>query len=162
MSSKIAPLHELLSKLRLYFEETITVRKYADEQPPLRAELYNLAQIEHYGMELAKSHKTVMGKGTNFLLNRLAENDKILHEVRDLLVEAIQGQQMVTPAAEWLLDNFYLVEDHISTGKQHLPKGYSEGLPRLTNGMSKGLPRVYDIALEVGRASCRERVCNDV
>src|SRR3982751_1671893 len=105
MPNKIAPLHELLSKLRLYFQETTTTRKYADEQPPLRAELYNIAQIEHYGMQLAKSHKTIMGRAANSLLTRLAENDKILHEVRDLLVEAIHDQQMVTPAGEWLLDN---------------------------------------------------------
>jgi hypothetical protein len=52
------------------------------------------------------------------------------------------------PAGEWLLDNFYFIEEQIRTAKRHLPKGYSRDLPRLLNGPSAGLPRVYDIALE--------------
>ena len=36
-----------------------------------------------------------------------------------------------------------------STGKKHLPKGYSKGLPQLAKGASEGLPRVYDIAVEI-------------
>ncbi|HUH29918.1 MAG TPA: glucoamylase family protein, partial [Rhodanobacter sp.] len=55
----------------------------------------------------------------------------------------------ITPAAEWLLDNFYLIEEQIRIARRHLPKGYSHELPRLDNGPSAGLPRVYDLALEV-------------
>jgi cyclic beta-1,2-glucan synthetase len=47
------------------------------------------------------------------------------------------------------LDNFYLIQEHIRIGKKHLPKGYSEDLPRLLNGASEGLPRVYDLAIEI-------------
>ena len=56
---------------------------------------------------------------------------------------------MIAPAGEWLLDNFYLIEEQIRTAKRHLPKGYSRELPCLLNGPSAGLPRVYDIALEI-------------
>ncbi len=55
----------------------------------------------------------------------------------------------MSPAGEWLLDNFYLIEEQIRTAKRHLPKGYSRELPRLVNGPSAGFPRVYDIALEI-------------
>src|SRR6185436_1782526 len=55
----------------------------------------------------------------------------------------------VTPAAEWLLDNFYLIEEQIHTARRHLPRGYSRELPRLESGASAGLPRVYDIVLEL-------------
>jgi hypothetical protein len=50
----------------------------------------------------------------------------------------------VTPASEWLLDNFYLIEEQIRTAKRHLPKNYSRQLPRLAQGPSAGFPRVYD------------------
>ncbi|MFX4736590.1 hypothetical protein ABTB89_19565, partial [Acinetobacter baumannii] len=53
----------------------------------------------------------------------------------------------ITPAADWLLDNFYLIEEHIRAAERHLPKGYSRELPRLARGPSAGHPRVYDIAL---------------
>jgi hypothetical protein len=55
----------------------------------------------------------------------------------------------VTPAAEWLLDNFYLIEEQIQMARRHLPRGYSRELPRLLNSPSAGLPRVYDIVLEL-------------
>ncbi len=82
------------------------------------------------------------------LLARLAENERVLIEVRNLLEDAVRAKRRITPAGEWLLDNFYLIEEQINTAKRHLPKGYSRELPRLLNGPSAGLPRVYDIALE--------------
>ncbi|MGV8877727.1 MAG: GH36-type glycosyl hydrolase domain-containing protein [Sphingobacteriaceae bacterium] len=98
---------------------------------------------------VARSHKILKGKRDDRLLKRLDGNEKALVEVRNLLVESIQSGQAITPAAEWLLDNFYLIEEQIVITKKHLPKKYSEGLPYLANGNSNGMPRVYDIALEI-------------
>ncbi len=83
------------------------------------------------------------------LLSRLAENEAVLLEVHELVSEAVKANRQITPAGEWLLDNFYLIEEQIRTGRRHLPKGYSKELPRLLNGPSAGLPRVYDIAKEI-------------
>ena len=66
----------------------------------------------------------------------------------NLLTAAVTAKRRITPAGEWLLDNFYLIEEQIRTAKRHLPKGYSRELPRLAHGPSAGRPRVYDIALE--------------
>jgi cellobiose phosphorylase len=62
---------------------------------------------------------------------------------------AVDSSRRITPAAEWLLDNFYLIEEQIQMARRHLPRGYSRELPRLLNGPSAGLPRVYDIVLEL-------------
>ncbi|HYN13192.1 MAG TPA: glucoamylase family protein, partial [Burkholderiales bacterium] len=56
--------------------------------------------------------------------------------------------QRIAPAGEWLLDNFYLIEEQVRTAQRHLPRAYSRELPRLLSGPSAGLPRAYDIALE--------------
>ena len=61
---------------------------------------------------------------------------------------AASANDRISPAGEWLLDNFHLIEEQIKTAKRHLPRGYSRELPRLGFGLSAGLPRVYDIALE--------------
>ncbi len=124
-------------------------KKYNNGKPPLRSELFNADQMEVHGRSLAGSHK--LGLQTmpdQQLLKRLSENEIVLLEVHNLLTESVKTGQEITPAGEWLLDNFYLIEEHIYTGKKHLPKGYSRELPRLLTGLSKGLPRVYDIALE--------------
>ena len=122
--------------------------KRVGDEPPLRSELFSASQMEQHGKILAAAHTLSADHAPEQLLTRLGENEDVLHEVRDLLTEAVKGNRRITPAGEWLLDNFYLIEEQIRTAKRHLPKGYSRGLPRLKKGPSKGLPRVYDIALE--------------
>ena len=63
--------------------------------------------------------------------------------------QAVDQTRRVTHAAEWLLDNFYLIEEQIQMARRHLPRGYSRELPRLLTGPSAGLPRVYDLVLEL-------------
>uniref|UniRef100_UPI00374D6411 glucoamylase family protein n=1 Tax=Undibacterium sp. TaxID=1914977 RepID=UPI00374D6411 len=120
----------------------------AEEELPLRAELFGAIQMEQHGKSLAGSHQLSTGRARDQLLVRLAENDIIITETCNLLAAAVKDDSQITPAAEWLLDNFYLIEEQIRTAKKHLPKGYSKELPRLQKGASAGLPRVYDIALE--------------
>ena len=123
-------------------------REYGLAEPPLRSELFSRAQMEQHGKTLAGLHKLSMGRAPGRLLTRLAENEGVLIGVRDLLEDAVKANRRISPAGEWLLDNFYLIEEQIRTAKRHLPKGYSRELPRLLDGPSAGLPRVYDIALE--------------
>ena len=121
--------------------------KYADEKPPLRSELFSADQLEQHGKNLALAHRLAPSRA-DLLLTRLRENEGILVEVCDLLTAALKANRRITPAAEWLLDNFYLIEEQIRTAKRHLPKGYSRELPRLAHGPSDKLPRVYDLAFE--------------
>src|ERR1022692_4763173 len=122
--------------------------KYGDA-PPLRAELFSAEQMKQHGRTLAGLHKLSPGRAPDQLLARLAENESVLIGVHGLMIEAVAATRQITPAGEWLLDNFYLIEEQIRTAKRHLPKPYSRKLPRLLNGASAGLPRVYDIALEI-------------
>ena len=119
----------------------------ADELP-LRAELFSTVQMEHHGRSLAHTHSVRHGRVRDQLLSRLADNEAVLLDACTVLTSAVQEDRQLTPAAEWLLDNFYLIEEQIRTAKRHLPKGYSKELPRLGKGPSAGQPRVYDIALE--------------
>jgi len=121
-----------------------------DEQSlPLRAEIYTEGQLEQHAKTLSQKHTVVSGNLSEQLLKRLDENESILLEVHTILTGYVKESNRIAPAAEWLLDNFYLIEEQIYTAKKHLPKGYSKGLPRLMKGASAGLPRVYDIAVEI-------------
>jgi hypothetical protein len=55
-------------------------------------------------------------------LKRLEDNERTLLEVRNLLVESLRADKAITPASEWLLDNFYLVEEQVVIARRHLPK----------------------------------------
>ncbi|MGH8683899.1 MAG: cyclic beta 1-2 glucan synthetase, partial [Nitrosospira sp.] len=104
--------------------------------------------MELYGGILAASHELSSGRGTDQLLARLDENETTLFSICNVLTEAVTADRPLTPAGEWLFDNFYLIEEQIRTAKRHLPKGYSRELPLLARGSSANLPRVYDIALQ--------------
>ena len=123
-------------------------REFAGTEPPLRSELFSSDQMKQHGKALAESHTLSLGQAPDLLLARLAENERVLIGTCDLLTAAVQANRRIAPAGEWLLDNFYLIEEQIRTANRHLPKGYSRELPRLLNGPSAGLPRVYDLALE--------------
>jgi cyclic beta-1,2-glucan synthetase len=115
---------------------------------PLRSELFSADQMERHGKTLAAAHRLTPRRTRDQLLPRLAANESVLIDVCQRLTTAVSVNHRITPAGEWLVDNFHLIEEQIGTAKRHLPRGYIRELPRLALGPSAGLPRVYDIALE--------------
>ncbi len=140
--------HELISNMRAFFQVGDTKLNYSDEEP-MREELFSSDQMESFGKTLATRHQLSTKHAKDHLLKRLADNEITLQEVRKLLTDSIKKHYQVTPAGEWLIDNFYLVEEHILIAKTHFPKNYSEDLPQLLNGTSSGITRSYDIVLQI-------------
>jgi cyclic beta-1,2-glucan synthetase len=125
------------------------VKKHMPVESPLRLELFSSGQMKEYGKTLAGLHQLTKERARPTLLFRLKANENVLLETHALLSQAVKAKRLITPAGEWLLDNFYLIEEQVRTAKRHLPKSYHLQLPLLINGPSAGLPRVYDIALEM-------------
>jgi len=119
------------------------------EEQPLRAELFSVDQLARHAAELAMTHQLARGVGSDRLIPRLDENERILVETYHLVTAAAGGTRHISPAAEWLLDNFYLIEDQIRLTRRNLPRSYSRELPRLAIGPDAGYPRAYAIALEL-------------
>ena len=118
-------------------------------EPALRAELFSAEQMEQHGIALAKQHTLSPRSSSDRLLKRLDENASLLLQTCEALTAAAKGNRRISPAAEWLLDNYYLVEDQIRIARRHLPKRYNRELPCLAQeGEGAGLPRVYVLALE--------------
>jgi len=117
-------------------------------EPPLRAELFSAEQLARHARAIASGHRIVTKRSSNRLLARLDRNEQSLRAFNSSTL-AVGSSRRITPAAEWLLDNFYLIEEQIQMSRRHLPRAYSRELPRLTSGPCSGLPRVYDIVLEL-------------
>ena len=62
------------------------------------------------------------------------------------MAKAIGESRAITPAAEWLVDNYHLVEKQIREIRADLPAGYYRQLPKLAAGPFEGYPRVFGIA----------------
>ena len=144
----IPAAHELISNMRSFFQPNIASHSYLDEEP-IRARLLSANQMENLGKSLAGKHKLSTKPAEDHLLMRLADSERLLTEVRKLLTDSIKKKYRATPAGEWLIDNFYLIEEHIRIAKIHFPKKYSEDLPQLLDDTSGGLTRIYDIALQI-------------
>ncbi len=104
--------------------------------------------MEVYGRALARQHRVRMRRSPERLLERLQANERVLQDANTLLGSVVREQRPVTPAGEWLLDNYYLIEEQIQTARRHLPRGYSRQLPSLVSGPSAGLPRVYELSMQ--------------
>lgn len=133
----------------LFRRKRFTDAPAVEREPALRAELFNADQLEAYGLVLAGRHVLSPRRSPEWLLPRLADNGKVILDACHGLISVARRGGGTTPAGEWLLDNLYLIEEHIRIAHKDFPKGYSRELAQLDDGPSKGLPRVYDIALEV-------------
>ncbi|MBL8851882.1 MAG: cyclic beta 1-2 glucan synthetase, partial [Planctomycetaceae bacterium] len=120
----------------------------ASEQP-LRGELFSLDQLERFAREIAGTHRIDPRRGRDQMLPRLQQNQRELLRTYDQVALAAARNQHIEPAAEWLLDNFYVVEEQIRAIRRLLPPSFSRELPRLANGPAPGLPRVYALCIEL-------------
>ena len=98
---------------------------------PLRAELYSADQMAQHARRLAANDRISTEPLPDRLLARLADNERVLVGVYEQLTATAPAERRMAPAAEWVLDNFYLIEEEVRTARLHLPKGYSRELPRL-------------------------------
>src|SRR5271168_3747072 len=119
------------------------------EESPLRAEIFGVEQLQIHAKVVAGWHKLAEIPRRDKLLSRLAENEQVLLDAYERVSAVASKGQVISPGGEWLIDNFYLIEEQIRTAQRHFPRTYSRQLPQLRNGPAAGLPRVYHIALEL-------------
>ncbi|MBI3634852.1 MAG: hypothetical protein HY216_01370 [Candidatus Rokubacteria bacterium] len=79
-------------------------------------------------------------------MSRVQDNGRVLRETYRAIARATREDPAITPAAEWLVDNFYVVEEHLREIRDDLPSGFYRQLPKLADGHLEGYPRVYGVA----------------
>ncbi len=116
-------------------------------EAPIRAELFSVERLEQHAESLAAAQQVAPKPGPGRRLDRrLDENMRVLTETHRAVVAAGAEGQTITPAAEWLLDNFHIVDEQIREIRNDLPPGYYRLLPKLSVGPLQGFPRVFGIA----------------
>ncbi|HEX3430271.1 MAG TPA: glucoamylase family protein [Rhizomicrobium sp.] len=116
-------------------------------EPAIRAELFSVERLEQHAESLARAQTVAPSRGTARLLApRLRENSTVIEETYRKIVSATRAQQAITPAAEWLLDNFHVIDEQVREIKQDLPPGFYRRLPKLADGPLEGYPRVFGVA----------------
>ncbi|WP_291010617.1 glucoamylase family protein [Hydrogenophaga sp.] len=114
---------------------------------PIRSELFGRTRFEQHGRSLGTSHRADLARfGRATFYPRLQNNVRTLRSAYEFIALASHDWQEVSPAAEWLLDNFHLIEAQLREIREGLPLSYYRTLPVLQDAPLVGLPRIYGVA----------------
>lgn len=113
----------------------------------MRDELFGIERLEHHARSLAAAQPVTDKPPAVMPLHaRLSDNATVLLAAYRASAAELEGGRSVVPAAEWLLDNYHLVEAQIREIRDDLPPGFYRQLPKLAEGPFAGYPRVFGIA----------------
>ncbi len=123
------------------------VQGQADLEDPIRAELFSAERLEQHARTLASAQPvTGQPREGHPVLPRIADNGRVLLDAYRVLARAIKDERAITPAAEWLVDNFPIVDEQLREIRDDLPADYYHELPKLAEGHLEGYPRVLGLA----------------
>jgi len=118
-----------------------------NSEESIREELFSTERLEEHAESLAAAQRvTARPMAGRSLAARLKDNETVLLDAYRAIAGAVGEGRAVTPAAEWLLDNYHLVEEQIREIRDDLPPGYYRQLPKLAGGPFAGYPRVFGVA----------------
>ena len=118
-----------------------------NDTAPVRQELFGIERLEQHARTLAAAQPvTATPSRVLSLQRRLDNNAAVLLAAYRASAAELEGGRGVEPAAEWLLDNYHVVEQQIRDIRDDLPPGYYRQLPKLAAGPFAGYPRVFGLA----------------
>ena len=125
------------------------------DSSPLHGELLGVERLEERARALAAEFTLSRNprRGPPLLLRRLTDHTRVLRQAYRVLAGDVRRGEPIAPAAEWLLDNFHLVEGEMLEVRRHLPSRYYRELPKLATRELAGTARVYAMAVELLRYS---------
>lgn len=116
-------------------------------EAPVRSEIFGALRFQRHGHSLAETHDAQRRSWrTTAFFPRLHDNVRVLREAHRTIGAQADAGHGISPAAEWLLDNFHLVEAQLQEIHDGLPRRYFRHLPVLTHAHLQGLPRIYGVA----------------
>jgi cyclic beta-1,2-glucan glucanotransferase len=116
------------------------------DSEPLRGELYSADRLEQLAESIARFRVSNDERADPAVLPRMRDNGRVLQRCYRALAAVIEEERVTTPAAEWLVDNYYIVEDVLAEVRTDLPPGFYRELPTLVEGPRRGLPRAVGLA----------------
>jgi cyclic beta-1,2-glucan synthetase len=123
-------------------------------------EAVTISSLPDCGAELAASHQLATSKRSGPLLPILRECEAAIERARADLGEAARLDYGIAHAAEWLLDNTYLIRSHIAEIRHNLPAKHNRIRPVIADTSFQIRFRIYHIAADF-ICRTRDRVAPD-
>lgn len=128
----------------------LLIKSRLDKKLNMRDALLTSEEFEVHAKTTAAEH--VVRKRRRFYNSPVLwmnQNYKIILSVYKELNLDIQKRYAVPPAAEWLLDNFYIIEEQVKSIRRDLHLRSYFKLPVLESGFLKGYARIFAVAVEI-------------
>ncbi len=110
-------------------------------------EILSHTQIQEHARRHAGEQEVDLNPSPNTgLLKRIKQTRKWLRQGCVDLSAASRLEQKATPAADWILDNEYILEENVRDVLLNLPRRFFQQLPSLASDPYRGLPCIYDLA----------------
>ncbi len=112
--------------------------------------LLDKTQLENHLQKIASNHNTMAkSQKETYPVPHMLENFKVIEQVYQLLNEHVKLGIHIHPAGEWLLDNFYILEETVKQIVKELTLKRYTNFVGIANGPYKGFARIYVIAYEI-------------
>ncbi len=115
-------------------------------QEPIRADLFSPERLEEHAESIALDRVLARGKAGRRLSPRVRDSGRVLLQCYREIAAVIRDEGATTPAAEWFVDNFHVVDAVVRQVREDLPPGFYRQLPKLAEGPLQGYPRVLGLA----------------
>ncbi|OYT19935.1 MAG: hypothetical protein CCU26_09175, partial [Nitrospira sp. UW-LDO-01] len=120
--------------------------KRVELEEPIRAELFGVERLEQHAVSLAAAQVVTADARVGRLLTpRVLDNGRVLVKSYQAIARTIHEEKTITPAAEWFVDNFHIIDEQLREIIDDLPPGYYRQLPKLSSGPLQNYPRVYGV-----------------
>lgn len=117
---------------------------------PLRGETYSAEHLWLHAQHLAERQALARsGTGDRRFIDRFESNCRFIATTYQTIVATARDQQPIAPDAEWLIDNYYVVQEQLREIREDLPRNFYLELPKLASQPFPGLPRVFELAYEL-------------
>jgi cyclic beta-1,2-glucan glucanotransferase len=115
--------------------------RFGRSDEPIRQDLLSTERLEQYAESIASQPLLPSDVRGRRLASRVRDNGRVLLQCYRILAEVIREESATTPAAEWFVDNFHIVDDALREIREDLPRGFYRQLPKLADGPLYGYPR---------------------
>jgi hypothetical protein len=111
----------------------------------------NNEELEKHAAQISQYYSDVTRRANcrKKLMESLDKSYKGILKTYEYIDKEAKYKREVVPAAEWMLDNLYLIEKEYKDIKHNMPTSYYKGLPVIKKGILKGYPRAYHLAVEL-------------
>ncbi len=131
---------------KLFQKRALLQKSSLNESETISAELFGKDRFNQHAQSLAQSQVVTSEPVSVYsFIDRLNDNSEALRRDYEDVLGAVEAGKSITPAAEWLIDNYHLVEQHVHQTRADLPRGFYRQLPKLADGHLAGHPRIFGV-----------------